>query len=77
MREREKSWGRSSILRDEAVTYMEYGSKKKRGASCMHIDIEEGSEKRLIVDEEVSTLNVILATHLGSVEVAGQPRQDQ
>ena len=56
---------------------MEYGSKEKRGAGCMHIDIEEGSEKRLKVDEEVSTLNVILATHLGSVEVAGQPCQDQ
>ena len=56
---------------------MEYGSKKKRGAGYMHIDIEEGREKRLKVDEEVSTLNVILATHLGSVEVAGQPRQDQ
>ena len=53
---------------------MEYGSKEKRGAGCMHIDIEEGREKRLKVDEEVSTLNVILATHLGSVEVAGQPR---
>ena len=66
--------GRSSILRDEAVTNMEYGSKKKRGAGYMHIDIEEGREKRLKVDEEVSTLNVILATHLGSVEVAGQPR---
>ena len=53
---------------------MECGSKRKGGAGYMHADTEKGREKRLKVDEEVSTLNVILATHLGSVEVAGQPR---
>ena len=56
---------------------MECGSKRKGGAGCMHADTEEGKEKRLKVDEEVSTLSVILVTHLGSMDVVGQPRRDQ
>lgn len=69
--------GRISILSDQIVTNVESGSKRKGGAGCMHADIKEGREKRLNVDEEVSTLSVILATQLGLAEVAGQSRQDQ
>ena len=47
------------------------------GASCMPIEIEEGKEKRMKLDEEAKTVNVILATQLGSVEVARQPRRVQ
>ena len=52
---------------------MESGSKRKGGAGCMHVDTEEGREKRLKVDEVASTLSVTLATHLELAKVVGQP----
>ena len=68
--------GKISTSNNEVVTNMESGSKRKGGAGCMHVDTEEGREKRLKVDEVASTLSVTLATHLESEKVAGQPRRE-
>ena len=65
--------GKISISNNEVVTNMESGPKRKRGAGCMHVDTEEGREKRLKVDEVASTLSVTLAMHLELAKVAGQP----
>ena len=69
----QKFGGRISISNNKVVTNMERGSKRKGGASFMHVDTEEGREKHLKVDEVASTLSVTLATHLELAKVAGQP----
>ena len=53
------------------------GPKRKvEGERCAEGGVIE-VEKKQKVDDETKRLSVLFATHLGSVEVAGQPRQVQ
>ena len=61
---------------NEIDTSVESGSKRKGGAGYLHVDIEEGGEKRLKIDEVSSHLSVSMALNSTSAEVAEQPRRE-
>nr|POE80504.1 hypothetical protein CFP56_04862 [Quercus suber] len=51
--------------------------KKRNGEEANMVEVTEGEQgKRIKMEEETKKLSQLLATRLGSVEVAGQPRWD-
>ena len=55
----------------------EVGPKRKaEGRGCSEEGVFE-SDKKQKVDDETKKLSMLFATHLGSAEVAGQPRRVQ
>jgi len=50
-------------------------SDPKRKCDAIKTDLTEvtGKEKKQRLDEETRSLNILMATHLGSAEVAKQP----
>jgi len=72
-------WARMSkrflIIKEEVKPTNIRGPKRKSNEEGKVDVTEEEQSKRLKMDEETKKLNQLMATHLGSAEVARQPRQ--
>ena len=77
----QRSWTRLHMgpRNKDGMEPIEVESDPKRKGEAITTDITEATskEKKQRLEEETRTLSILMATHLGLAEVAGQPRRVQ